>query len=140
MLVLDTNHLTPIDGGSEEGARLRARLESCGEEVAATIISAEEQLRGWLAQINRAHADAEGLVFAYERLQTRLAFFAEWLVLPFDAEAVAMFAAFRKRGIRIATLDLRIACITIAHDATLLTRNTTDFAQVPGLKHANWLD
>ena len=139
MLVLDTNHLTPIDSGSADGAKLRARLDASGEELAATIVSAEEQLRGWLAQINRAHHDAAALVFAYERLQRRLEFFAEWLVLPFDQEAVELFARLRSQGIRIATLDLRIACITIAHDATLFTRNTIDFARVPGLKFADWL-
>jgi predicted nucleic acid-binding protein len=32
-----------------------------------------------------------------------------------------------------------IASITLAHDATLLTRNTQDFAGVPGLKTENWL-
>ncbi len=37
-------------------------------------------------------------------------------------------------------LLLRIASITLAHDATLLTRNSVDFAQVPGLRFENWLD
>jgi len=42
--------------------------------------------------------------------------------------------------LRIGTLDLKIACIALAYDATLLTRNATDFAQVPGLRIENWLD
>jgi len=37
-------------------------------------------------------------------------------------------------------MDLRIAGITLAHDATLLTRNSVDFEQVPGLRVENWLD
>jgi len=37
-------------------------------------------------------------------------------------------------------MDLKIACLTLAHDATLLTRNTGDFGKVPGLRVANWLD
>jgi tRNA(fMet)-specific endonuclease VapC len=37
-------------------------------------------------------------------------------------------------------MDLKIASIAISHDATLLTRNTVDFAQVPGLRFENWLD
>ena len=40
----------------------------------------------------------------------------------------------------IGSMDLKIACITLAHDTTLLTRNTSDFARVPGLRVANWLD
>jgi hypothetical protein len=38
-----------------------------------------------------------------------------------------------------AILEL-FAGIAITHDATLLTRNTVDFAQVPGLRFENWLD
>lgn len=37
-------------------------------------------------------------------------------------------------------MDLRIACIALAHDATLVTRNTKDFAHVPNLKVENWAD
>ena len=39
-----------------------------------------------------------------------------------------------KRRIRIGTQDLKIAAVTLAHDATLLTRNTGDFAEVPGIE------
>ncbi len=67
-------------------------------------------------------------------------FFARWVVLSLDAESTAAFTRFRSQGIRIGTMDLRIACIAITHDATLLTRNTVDFAQVPGLWFENWLD
>jgi tRNA(fMet)-specific endonuclease VapC len=42
--------------------------------------------------------------------------------------------------VRIGSLDLKIACIALAHDSTLLTRNTTDFAKVPELQFENWLD
>ena len=38
------------------------------------------------------------------------------------------------------TQDLKIACIFLAHDATLLTRNLADFKPVPGLRVENWLD
>ena len=45
-----------------------------------------------------------------------------------------------RQGLRIGSLDLKIACIALAHAAAVLTRNTTDFAQVPGLRIENWLD
>ena len=38
------------------------------------------------------------------------------------------------------TQDMKIASIALAHDVPLLTRNTVDFAKVPGLRCENWLD
>ena len=55
-------------------------------------------------------------------------------------KASALFTSYRKQGIRIPSLDLKIACIVIAHEAVLLTRNKVDFDKIPGLQHENWLD
>jgi tRNA(fMet)-specific endonuclease VapC len=41
---------------------------------------------------------------------------------------------------RIGRADLLIAAITLAHRATLVTRNLKDFRQVPGLRTENWAD
>ncbi|MFY9642625.1 MAG: hypothetical protein WA265_05645 [Rhodomicrobium sp.] len=92
MLILDTDHLTEIDRGMAAGARLVQRLDRAGEEVATTIVSAEEQLRGWLAQIGRLQ-DPYREIEAYRRLQGRLAFFAAWNVLPWTREAAEIFCA-----------------------------------------------
>ncbi|MBM3862272.1 MAG: type II toxin-antitoxin system VapC family toxin [Verrucomicrobia bacterium] len=46
----------------------------------------------------------------------------------------------RKHRLRVGTMDLKIASICLAHDATLLTRNLADFQKVPGLRVENWLD
>ena len=140
MLILDTDHLSEFDQASGAGAGLRARLLSAQEELAATVISAEEQLRGWLAQIHRAHDDPNAQIPAYARLQRRLEFDANWTVLPWDAESAALLLHCRRQGVRIGSMDLKIACIALAHNATLLTRNAVDFAQVPGLRFQNWLD
>ncbi len=68
MLVLDTDHLIELDRGSVLGAALQQKLEDTGDEVATTIISAEEQFRGWLAQIHRQR-DPHEQIAAYQRLQ-----------------------------------------------------------------------
>jgi tRNA(fMet)-specific endonuclease VapC len=139
MLVLDTNHITELAYPSPAGERLRIRLLRAESGVFTTVITVEEELRGWLARLNRSR-DAGEQIRLNDKLMERVNFFARWMVLPLDVEACAAFANFRRQGVRIATQDLRIACITIAHDATLLTRNTVDFAKVPGLRFENWLD
>jgi len=40
---------------------------------------------------------------------------------------------------RVGTMDLKIASIALANDATLLTRNTSDFKRVPDLRIEDWL-
>ena len=139
MLVLDTNHVSELGYGSPAGLRLRDRLVASGEDTATTIITVEEQLRGWLAEIHRL-ADSHRQIPAYRRLHERIEFFARWAVLPWDTAAADQFVSLRRQGIRIGSMDLKIACITLAHQSTLLTRNTSDFAQIPGLRVANWLD
>jgi len=138
MLVLDTNHLTELGYGSPSGLRLRDRLLASAEDNATTIICVEEQLRGWLAEIHRLTSPHQQIT-AYQRLQERIKFFAAWEVLPWDTAAADMFLEFRRQGLRIGSMDLKIACITIRHNATLLTRNIGDFAQIRELRVVNWL-
>jgi tRNA(fMet)-specific endonuclease VapC len=139
VLVLDTNHLTELGYETGRGPQLARLLEDSGRAVVTTIVSVEEQLRGWLsrlAKLNDVHKQME----AYEELGERVVFLARFTFLPWDGEAGDLFKHLRKQRIRIGSMDLKIACITIAHEAILLTRNTVDFAQVPGLRFENWLD
>ena len=138
MLVLDTDHLTQIDLGNAAGEQLRNRLRSSGEEVVTTIVSAEEQLRGWLVQISRQRT-AHDQIAAYSRLQGRIAFFSAWTLLPWTGAAADRFTELRRRRVRIGTMNLKIAAIVICNEATLLSRNLSDFAKVPGLRVENWL-
>jgi len=139
LLVLDTDHVSALGHPSAASLNLLERIRASGDDAVTSIVTVEEQLRGWLAEIHRL-TDPHRQVAAYDQLQRRLDFFAAWTVLPWDAEAAERFVNFRRQGVRIGSLDLKIACITLAHDATLLSRNTADFAQVPGLRFENWLE
>jgi tRNA(fMet)-specific endonuclease VapC len=139
LLVLDTDHVSTLGSPSQAGLELLERISASGQDVATTIITVEEQLRGWLAEIHRL-TDPHRQIVAYERLQRRIDFFAAWTVLPWDADAADLFVRSRQEGLRIGSMDLKIACIALARDATVLTRNAKDFAQVPGLRIENWLE
>lgn len=138
MLILDTDHLTEIDRTFAASSRLVQRLNESGEEAAITIVTVEEQLRGWLAQIGRLQ-DPARQVAAYRRLQERVASFAAWSVLPWTQETAEIFVRLRAGGVRIGSMDLKIACIVLSRNATLLTRNLRHFQQVPGLRAEDWL-
>jgi len=139
MLVLDTNHITVLGYGTPACVRLLERLNATDDDAVTTVVTLEEQMRGWLAAINRER-DVRRQATAYDRLRTRTEFLAKWVMLPWDEEAAEHFLRLRGSGIRIGSADLKIASIVIAHDAKLLTRNTVDFQKVPGLRFENWLD
>lgn len=139
MLVLDTNHTSELVFRTAAGLRLLQRLDQSGGEVAVTAITVEESLRGWLAEIRR-QTEPRLQIPAYRRLIRQVEVFASWLVLPWDDDAANRFDALKAIRQRVGTQDLKIACICLAHDATLLTRNRVDFEKVPGLRVDNWLD
>lgn len=139
MFVLDTNHLREFIHQTPAGRRLRARMQSSDEDFVIPIVAAEEGMRGWLARLASAKTPAKQ-AWIYAQFDQLIQELAKFVRLPWDEEAAARFAGFRAQGVRIGTLDLRIACITLEYDATLLTRNSVDFAKVPGLRWENWLD
>lgn len=104
-----------------------------------TIVSLEEELRGWLAYVSRQRKN-DGLIKAYERLQRSWSFFRTWTILPFDHGAATALVHLRSQKIRIGTQDFKIASIAMTHDALLLSANLRDFRQVPGLRVENWLE
>ena len=96
-------------------------------------------MKGLLAAIHR-EPDLTRQIPGYSELVDRIEFLAGFTILPWDADSVRLFIELRKSRVRCGTMDLKIAAITLAHDATLLTRNTVDFMHIPGLKYENWID
>jgi tRNA(fMet)-specific endonuclease VapC len=141
VILLDTDHLTLLKySESPRYATLTARMEaSPDQDIGTTIISVEEQWRGWLAVISRER-EVSRQVRAYQELVGLLDFFGRWTVLPFNEAVVACFSRLRGGGVRIGTMDLKIASIALVHGALRLSANLRDFQQVPGLRVENWLD
>ncbi len=67
----------------------------------------------------------------------------EVTVLPFDSDAAVRFGQVRgplmRQGISVNTTDLMIAAIALVHNLTLVTNNTADFRNIPGLRLMDWL-
>lgn len=139
MFVLDTDHMNALEwGGGAAGQRLITRLDTLpAPEVATTIITFEEQTRGWLSVLAQARS-LNAQVEAYRRLKRLLRNYLKIEVLDFDSKAAAEFRRLQRMRLRIGAMDLKIAAIALAQNAIVLTRNFTDFSRVPGLHIEDW--
>ena len=138
MILLDTDTFTLL---GRKHPKVIARLEAAEGDVAITIITRIEALKGRIAFLIQA-ADGKEVRRAQEWLQrtetdlTRLP-----IVLFDDAAAAAFDRLLGTRGLKkIGRGDLLIASIALANRATLVTRNLKDFRHVPGLQLENWAD
>jgi tRNA(fMet)-specific endonuclease VapC len=124
---------------SSEYLRLHARIAqlSPDDHIATTIITYEEQTRGWLAYAAKSR-DMQHQIKAYNRLKKHLLAYRDFRVLDFDAHAAAEYERLRSRGIRIGTLDLKIAATALANEAILLSRNLQHFTKIPNLRVEDW--
>jgi len=104
---------------------------------AITIITVEEQLRGRLSQIRKART-AGVYIKACAALHDTIRLFSSINILDFANDANAHFEALRSAKIRVGSQDLRIAAIALATGNILVTRNRSDFGQVPGLVIEDW--
>src|SRR5215831_13954297 len=138
-VVLDTDHMSLLErSGAQGSATLRARLTTFQPaEVVTTIISYEEQVRGWMAYIARLRSVTQQ-VDAYRRLHQQLDNYCRIPILGLDAPAAATFQQLRRTRLRIGTMDLKIAAIVLSRGATLLSRNLADFGQIPRLQVEDW--
>jgi tRNA(fMet)-specific endonuclease VapC len=139
MVILDTDHLSLMqEPESAAKARLSVRLQGTDpQEIATTIVTYEEQTRGWMAYKARAKNVSQE-IDAYAKLSRHIQNYRTISVLDFDETTAVELQRLRSLRIRIGTMDLKIAAITLARDATLLTRNLGDFRKVPGLKVEDW--
>jgi tRNA(fMet)-specific endonuclease VapC len=133
--ILDTDHLTLLQQAHPSVRRRVTAITANTPTV--TIITVEEQLRGWLDAVRR-HSTSARQLWAYKGLRDMLLFLNQVEILPFDQAAYDRFEALRQQKIRIGSQDIRIAAITLAAGGILVTRNQRDFAQVPGLTIEDW--
>lgn len=140
MYILDTDLISLLESAStsNEAQRLRFRLAGLKPtERTTTIITFEEQVRGWMSFLAQAQSISQQ-VAAYRRLKGVLDRYLKITVLEFDEAAADEFERLKQARVRIGTMDLKIASIALANRATVLTRNIRDFGKVPGLRVEDW--
>lgn len=137
MLVLDTDVQSLVENGGSDGVVVSGRLIADGRLQTITIVTVQERLRGRIAACSRA-TDPDEYAKATRLLQRTFEALHGLQILDFDDRAAAEFRRLKAMKIRIGTMDLRIAAITLAHDGLLISRNLKDFRKVPGLRVEDW--
>lgn len=133
--ILDTDHFSLFQRGHP---LVRERVNAMNsEEIAVTVITLEEQIRGRLNIIKQA-SSSERLVSAYRWLREILEDFNSINLLDFNQAAHTRYVELLRQKIRIGTQDLRIAAIVLSVNGILVTRNQRDFVRVPGLRFEDW--
>ena len=105
--ILDTDVFTLCElSDSPEYLRLHARVLQLADDdqVVTTIITYEEQTRGWLAYAAKLRVTAHQ-VKSYGRLKKHLQAYLGFEVLDFDAAAAEEFDRLRTHKIRVGTSD-----------------------------------
>lgn len=91
---------------------------------------------------------AELYVWAYRRPEPTAAsidamLFHEVSVVDYDGDCAREFGrvrmALRRQGIEVPTIDLMIASVALVFDLTMVTHNTKDYENIPGLQLDDWL-
>jgi tRNA(fMet)-specific endonuclease VapC len=138
MYILDTDHLSLIQRNGQEGKRILARLSSIEDSaIAVTVITYEEQVRGRLNLVSQAKT-LDDRVRAYRGVQQISMDYRFITVVSFDNAAALEDQRLRKAYPRLGKMDLKIAAIALINNATLLTRNYSDFGQVLELATEDW--
>jgi tRNA(fMet)-specific endonuclease VapC len=139
MYILDTDHLSLIQRNGKEGKKILARLAILDNpEVAVTVITYEEQVRGRLSFLSKAKT-IDRQVLAYQGLEQLVLDYQSIVIVPFNRIAVLEHQRLRKSYPRLGNMDLKIAAITLTNEkAILLTRNESDFRQISELQIEDW--
>lgn len=131
MLILDSNTISYYFRGDPQ---VVPRLQALAPADIGVPAIVEYELRYGLL---RLPPDA-----ATPRLAALAALLQPMQVLPFDSACAAHAARIRVAletvGTPIGPYDTLIAATALRHQAMLVTRNSREFARVPGLQCVNW--
>jgi tRNA(fMet)-specific endonuclease VapC len=137
LYVLDTDHLSLLQRDGVAGRNILQRLQHDRVDFMATVVSDEEQTRGWMGHMAKAKNLAQQ-VEAYERLRQHATNYCNIPLLAFDAAAAQENQRLRKLYPRSGAMDLKIAAIVLTQNATLLSHNYVDFGKITGLRLEDW--
>lgn len=131
MILLDTNICIHIINAKPPSVLARFQQYRLGDIGVCSVVAAELALG----------VSKSGSARNRQALEM---FLAPLTILPFDTPAVWAYGDLRahleRRGTPIGSLDTMIAAHALSQRALLVTNNTREFAKVPNLQLANWVE
>ena len=108
MILPDTDHVSVLQvPGSQRRTSLVARMTLAADQsFGVSIVSVEEQMRGWLSTIAKER-QIDRQVKPYHELGRLFEFFQAFVIKPFDHTAAAKFAELRASKVRVASMDFK---------------------------------
>jgi tRNA(fMet)-specific endonuclease VapC len=137
--LLDTDHLSVLQKSTGRDYEfLSARMAQLPiSDFGISIVTVHEQFLGSHTYISRTR-NAQELVKGYDFMTRLVGNIKTIPVAPFDDAASILFEIFQSQGVKLSTMDLRIAAIASSRGLILLTRNYRDFVKVPGFTFEDW--
>ena len=130
--LLDTNILSELTRPRPQDSVVTALEQNAGSCATSSITWCEINYGVQRLPVGKRRAELE-------RFLNNLAGLP---VLPYDEKAAALHAAIRVEldvaGKPISFADGQIAAVAQAHGLILVTRNTADFQNYPGIRLENW--
>jgi tRNA(fMet)-specific endonuclease VapC len=128
--LLDTNIAIEL---MKNHASVLAKVRDVGQENLLLCAPVEAELWYGVAKSMQQERNRSQLLTLLRELPS----------LPFSGQATQQFGDIRahlaRQGTPIGPYDMQIAAIALAHELTLVTHNTREFARVPGLQLEDWL-
>jgi tRNA(fMet)-specific endonuclease VapC len=138
MCVLDTCVLSDLQRGVPS---VVTKIENLGvEAIALTAITILEVLGGWQDFLRSPKLSNSQQEMISIGVLDSIRLFNRFQLLPFTAAAIERFEQYKKikPGINVRGPDLRIGCIAIETERTVVTYNVRDFKRIPHLKYLEW--
>jgi tRNA(fMet)-specific endonuclease VapC len=137
--LLDTDTLEHFQRSNIAVLRRAAAIGA--DNLAISVITRIELLHARFEYLRKA-ANGAQLQNAQHWLSETDRLLEQWRTLAVNEAACREFDVLRgRKGFRrIGRSDLLIACIALAYQAVLVTRNVRDFTNIPGLTVENWCD
>jgi len=135
LFLLDTDHLTLYQMGHPQ--LLRNVALHLADQLAISVITAEEQLMGWQRALHQARDDVRREQI-YQRMALAVEALSGWRVLPLALAALSRHAVLIRQRLNVGSNDLKIAASALENNAIVVTRNLRDFGRVSGLSCQDW--